>query len=36
MKGRSPVSNDKKRLEVGVHDAAKIDGPMTKPAKKCA
>ena len=36
MKGRSPVSNDKKMLEVGVHDAAKIDAPMTKPAKKCA
>jgi len=36
MKGRIPVGDDKNRLEVGVHDAGKIDGPMTKPAKKCA
>ena len=36
MEGRIPVGDDKKGLEVGMHDAAQIDGPMTKAAKKCA
>ena len=36
VKGQIPVGNDKRRLEVGVHDAAQIDGPMTKAAKRCA
>ena len=36
MKVPSSVSDDKKGLEVEVHDAAQIGGPMTKQGKRGA